>query len=532
MAADTKLDRNKKYDRQLRLWGDHGQDKLQRAKVCLINATATGTEILKNLILPGIGSFTVIDGHQVTSEDVGNNFFLDKNSIGKSRAKYVTQLLQDLNSDVRGDAIEEHVENLLQNDSEFFMTFSIVIATSLPERVLLKLGETLWKQDIPFIICRSYGMVGYIRLVVNEHAAIETHPDNSHHDLRLDNPFPELRAYIDPINLSAMDKKEHSQTPFIVILLKYMDQWRNLHDGALPKTYKEKDQFKQMIANGIMQDSEGRPEEEDNFQEAIKNALITLVPTKIPSSVEALLKDEKCLNMSPDSSNFWILVRALKEFVDKTGTLPVRGSIPDMTADSTRYINLQRIYQAKANEDASKMTEYVKNILESLGKGVNSISVQEISNFCKNAFFLKVIRTHSLADEYNPSTIDVSEIRGYLESGSHEANFYVLLRAVDKFFEQYNRYPGMFDDQVETDIWSLRNCVNGLLHDWSLPNTISDDYIHEMCRYGASELHTMAAFLGGAAAQEAVKIITHQFVPFNNTFIFNGISASSVTFNL
>lgn len=31
---------------------------------------------------------------------------------------------------------------------------------------------------------------------------------------------------------------------------------------------------------GIRQDSEGRPEEEDNFQEAIKNALKALVPTK------------------------------------------------------------------------------------------------------------------------------------------------------------------------------------------------------------------------------------------------------------
>ena len=36
-----------------RLWGDHGQSCLELAKVCLINATATGTEILKNLILPG-----------------------------------------------------------------------------------------------------------------------------------------------------------------------------------------------------------------------------------------------------------------------------------------------------------------------------------------------------------------------------------------------------------------------------------------------------------------------------------------------
>lgn len=36
-----------------RLWGDHGQEALESAHVCLINATATGTEILKNLILPG-----------------------------------------------------------------------------------------------------------------------------------------------------------------------------------------------------------------------------------------------------------------------------------------------------------------------------------------------------------------------------------------------------------------------------------------------------------------------------------------------
>lgn len=36
-----------------RLWGDHGQAALEKAKICLINASTTGTEILKNLILPG-----------------------------------------------------------------------------------------------------------------------------------------------------------------------------------------------------------------------------------------------------------------------------------------------------------------------------------------------------------------------------------------------------------------------------------------------------------------------------------------------
>lgn len=42
-----------------RLWGDHGQTSLEQARVCLINATATGTEILKNLILPGEMSLVI-----------------------------------------------------------------------------------------------------------------------------------------------------------------------------------------------------------------------------------------------------------------------------------------------------------------------------------------------------------------------------------------------------------------------------------------------------------------------------------------
>ena len=57
-----------RYDRQLRLWGDHGQKSLEHASVCLVNATATGTEILKSLVLPGVGSFTILDPNKVCSD--------------------------------------------------------------------------------------------------------------------------------------------------------------------------------------------------------------------------------------------------------------------------------------------------------------------------------------------------------------------------------------------------------------------------------------------------------------------------------
>ena len=52
-----------------RLWGDHGQEALENAHVCLINATATGTEILKNLVLPGKQQMWICVGNDAAGDD-------------------------------------------------------------------------------------------------------------------------------------------------------------------------------------------------------------------------------------------------------------------------------------------------------------------------------------------------------------------------------------------------------------------------------------------------------------------------------
>lgn len=99
--------REKKYDRQLRLWGSNGQNRLEESHIALFGATATGCEILKNLILPSVGRFTIIDDKIVVESDLGVNFFLDEDSLGKSRAERAAALLGELNPDVKGDYIED-----------------------------------------------------------------------------------------------------------------------------------------------------------------------------------------------------------------------------------------------------------------------------------------------------------------------------------------------------------------------------------------------------------------------------------------
>lgn len=94
--------KEKKYDRQLRLWAASGQQALEDAKVLLLNngPGVVGVETLKNLVLPGVGSFTIVDGAIVSESDLGLNFFLEESSLGKSRAAETSKFLKELNPDV------------------------------------------------------------------------------------------------------------------------------------------------------------------------------------------------------------------------------------------------------------------------------------------------------------------------------------------------------------------------------------------------------------------------------------------------
>jgi amyloid beta precursor protein binding protein 1 len=54
-----------------------------------------------------VGHFTIIDGKKVSEADLGNNFFVAPDTVGKSRAAVTYELLQELNSLSKGEFIEQ-----------------------------------------------------------------------------------------------------------------------------------------------------------------------------------------------------------------------------------------------------------------------------------------------------------------------------------------------------------------------------------------------------------------------------------------
>ena len=258
LAAQRPDAHTQRYDRQLRLWASSGQASLEKADLLVIGANSLSAQILKNLVLPGIRSLTILDDALVDGADMGVNFFLQSGeSDGKPAGPEIARLLAELNPGVKATgkvqvssptlhwtqrhsalskliSIHQSPSALLATDPAFFTSFSLVISVNQPQSFDLALSELLWNFEptldthtaqISFIKVRSAGMAGEFKISVKELGIIETHPD-SIIDLRLTRPFPQLEALADGFDLDTDDSMAHSHIPFSIILVKKLKEWK------------------------------------------------------------------------------------------------------------------------------------------------------------------------------------------------------------------------------------------------------------------------------------------------------------------
>lgn len=150
---------------------------------------------------------------------------------------------------------------------------------------------------------------------------------------------------------------------------------------------------------------------------------------------------------------------------------------------------------------------------------------------CKNAAWLQVIAHTPLHTDTATLPLLKYHAEEALDNPTSLFLWYLLFHAADRFFHTRHHYPGQYG-KPEDDAAELKSEANALLSDMGLSPAFSEDHVQEFCRFGNAELHNISAFLGGVIAQETIKLVTHQFVPVNNTVVYSAISGGLEVFEL
>ncbi|KAI9683612.1 MAG: hypothetical protein M1829_004916 [Trizodia sp. TS-e1964] len=536
--------KEKKYDRQLRLWGADGQAALEEAHILLINSGTgvAGIETLKNLILPGVGKFTIADSATIEQADLGANFFLHEEGVGHSRAKICCDLLKELNPDVEGSFISEPLEEHLKN-TNFIKNYTLIFVVYPTSHVLLEeINAQAEKSNAPIIYIQSVGFFAHFSLSLpSDFPIVDTHPDpEAISDLRLLNPWDELSAHIKQktFSLELLDDHEHGHVPYLILLLHYLEQWKETHGGLFPENYREKSEFRSMVKNSARtKNSEGG---EENYDEAVAAVLKSLNPFSLSSQVREVFEASQCKNPTKESANFWIIASAVQNFHETHSILPLSGSLPDMKAQTKDYVELQNIYKSKARKDATEVLTTVRSSERKLGRS-DPISDKEVEAFCKGARYIKLIRS-------GPALFDASAL---LENSVQRAKY-----ACQQMQDPESLLPsyiaslafakhGQTADVSCTSVPASEDEVFALLESiWHSLETRADipissesrelgqKALEELFRARGTELHNISALIGGMAAQEAIKVLTRQYIPINNVCVFDGIGSRSAVFTL
>jgi NEDD8-activating enzyme E1 regulatory subunit len=184
-----------------------------------------------------------------------------------------------------------------------------------------------------------------------------------------------------------------------------------------------------------------------------------------------------------------------------------------MKAQSEVYVRLQNIYKAKARQDVAK----VKKLVELHPQG-GEVDFQEIETYCKNAAFIKLIRSTE------PSSNNLKALAGKYTC----VLFITHLTSIDaELNAEFAISPTLIPIYLALKASEMAAVPTEDEVSKVVENAAGDERLvqaaQEVARARGGELHNISALTGGMVSQEIIKVITKQYIPIDDTCIFDGI---------
>lgn len=495
----TNSSMSQRFDRQIRLWGSNGQKKINDANICLIGdySLATWQEVAKNLVLSGIRNITVISTiNDIQIENIENksNIKLKGFIPSDNIFNYLKQLSSNniiinqlnlsystLTKDIKNYNWSKH--NVICLIDNFHDIFYNIFFNSINDYYSFNLLP-------PIISSYVIGEIAMIKLKIFENLFIfETHPNYKNPILRLDYPWPELKDFLNNSadilsNFNNLNSDSISDYPFVCILYTILRDYfltnnnNNISNGNqninIKKIKENIDTFYSKFKISNLQDI--------NYSESKRFAYLAFTDLTINDKVyemacigENILSnfDYKKYKKSIDNYNLKILIllKALRIFMDSAENIinnikwyPLSRDLSDMDASTKLYHKLKNIYKQKGLED--------------------------------QRFLRKILQKH---DNFHFNQINVDN--DLIETFCSNIPNIVLIKPID---------PPHNDQKLYLDILYYH-----YPHLKPLNYTFSESFLQQ----SNSKIVSLFALVGSITSNEVIKLITHHYIPINNTLL-------------
>ncbi|KAL0210956.1 hypothetical protein P9112_009254 [Eukaryota sp. TZLM1-RC] len=503
------FDPTQRYDRQIRLWGSHGQARLVSSKILVFGSCPATSETLKNLVLPGIGEVVVIDDATVTERDIHRDFFLHQTDIGSSRADSICKHLSKINDSVSFTSLHQD-PNTVSRSVNFIEKHkpSIVLGITLTvtsSSICFKLCN---QSSIPFLTLSIIGPFFSLRLFAGLYGSIETHFDPIFDPL-LNSPPKKVTELVSVFHNNGFG----DHIPWPVMCLAAIDHLKS--KGEIGSTVSKQDMGKVKL---ILKDWKGKRFDIESIVECESNLYTAFSSLDVPPSVDECFRivQSKAIPEGQKSDHFWSLMTCLFEFYTRHSRLPHNGFVPDMDSDPQSYGIIRQSYRLAFEKDIECLKDIYQEKIGSINNGIES----EIVRLCKNS---RTIHISQYPLSFLPFDTLKQEIIDNPNQESLATFIFPLTIAFLRFKEAHGRFPlNNIDDRQALQLL-LDHLETEIGVEKYFDSATGHDLIDEMIRSKDALLHCICSISGSITAQEVIKVVTKQFTPISNTFIWNGI---------
>ncbi|KAK7469090.1 E1 ubiquitin-activating protein aos1 [Stygiomarasmius scandens] len=281
MSVDFTEEEQGRYDRQIRLWGIEAQQRMRNATILVVQLRGTATEAIKNIVLAGIGKLIIVDGEEVTEEDLGAGFFFRDEDVGKKRVEAAKARIESLNPLVMVETVPTFDVLGEQSFESTIKDVDLVCVTDWVRDDLIRMNDVCRRAHKPFYSGGTYGLLGYIFCDLLDHDYIS--PDRSaskdnQKAVKVTATYPSLKDALRH-RWNALTRRQTKElNPSCVFTLLALWQYQFVH-GTLPKQPTDTVTL-QSIADSLLSDA------------GVNKQVLTAIPSDLIESISTTAAHE------------------------------------------------------------------------------------------------------------------------------------------------------------------------------------------------------------------------------------------------